>query len=256
MIVSRSRTMYPQSPSLTICGTVLKEPVDFDIFGVTFDSKMTFEKHLRSVSRTASQRLGILRKFWRVFHDRLLLGRRFRGFVLPVLEYCSAVWCSAADTHLKLLDQVVNGACFLAGGVLDCDLAHRRSVAVLRCCTRSDVNRCTHFMVLYRCHMCQSGLHVMLWRKNRYIYALPRCRTLQYCRTFVPLAVSLLNDLDDPVLDGVGFAGFKSRASAFYWPNCSPFVSSTVFYWLVLWSWGLRTDKVLIALPALHYRPF
>ena len=36
-----------------------------------------------------------------VFHDRLLLGRCFRGFFLPVLEYCSAMWCSAADTHLK-----------------------------------------------------------------------------------------------------------------------------------------------------------
>ena len=29
------------------------------------------------------------------------------------------------------LDRVVSGACFLAGGVLICDLSHRRSVAVL-----------------------------------------------------------------------------------------------------------------------------
>ena len=49
MIVSRSRTMHPQSPPLTIGGTVLKESDDLVIFGVTFDSKMTFEKHLRSV---------------------------------------------------------------------------------------------------------------------------------------------------------------------------------------------------------------
>ena len=54
MIVSRSRTMHPQSPPLTICGTVLKESDDLVILGVTFDSKMTFEKHLRSVSRAAS----------------------------------------------------------------------------------------------------------------------------------------------------------------------------------------------------------
>ena len=104
MIVSRSCTTHPQSPPLTIGGTKLKESVDLVILGMTFDSKMTFEKHLRSVSIAASQRLGILRKSRRVFHDRLLLGRSFRGFVLPVLEYCSAVWCSAADTHLKLLD--------------------------------------------------------------------------------------------------------------------------------------------------------
>ena len=45
MIVSRSRTMHPLSPPL-----------------------MTLEKHLRSVSRAASQRLCILRKSWRVFH--------------------------------------------------------------------------------------------------------------------------------------------------------------------------------------------
>ena len=44
MVVSRSRAMHSQSPSLTIDDTVLKESVDFDIFGVTFDSKMTFEK--------------------------------------------------------------------------------------------------------------------------------------------------------------------------------------------------------------------
>ena len=64
MIVSRSRTMYPQSPTLTIGGTLQKESDDLVILGVTFDSKMTFEKHLRSVSRAAFQRLGILRKSW------------------------------------------------------------------------------------------------------------------------------------------------------------------------------------------------
>ena len=64
MIVSRVRTMHPQSPPLTIDGTVLKKSDDLDILGMTFDSKLTFEKHLRSVSRAASQRLGILRKSW------------------------------------------------------------------------------------------------------------------------------------------------------------------------------------------------
>ena len=75
MIVSRSRTMYPQSPPLTIGGTVLRESDDFVILGVTFDLKLTFEKHLRSVSRADSQRLGILRKSWPVLYDRSLLGR-------------------------------------------------------------------------------------------------------------------------------------------------------------------------------------
>ena len=104
MIVSRSRTMHPQLSPLTIDRTVLKEPDDLVILGVTFNSKFTFENHLRSVSKAVSQRLGILRKSWRLFHVRSFLGRRIRCLVLPVLEYCSAVWCSATDTHLKLLD--------------------------------------------------------------------------------------------------------------------------------------------------------
>ena len=46
MIVSRSRTMHPQSPVLTICGTVLKESDDLVVLGVSFNSKTTLEKHL------------------------------------------------------------------------------------------------------------------------------------------------------------------------------------------------------------------
>ena len=54
MIVSRSRTMHPQSSLLTIGGTVLKDSGDLVILEVTFDSKMTFEKHLPLVSGAAS----------------------------------------------------------------------------------------------------------------------------------------------------------------------------------------------------------
>ena len=117
MTVSKSRTVHPQLTPLTLDGTVLKESADLVILGVTFDAMMTFEKHLRSVSSVAAQRLGIMRKSWQVFHDRSLLPRSF-WIVMLVLEYCSAVWCSAADSHLKLLDKVVRSAGFLAGGVL------------------------------------------------------------------------------------------------------------------------------------------
>ena len=49
----------------------------------------------------------------------------------------------------------------------------------------------------------------------RHSFAPPHCRSSRYLRTFVPLSVSLWNDLSDPVFDGVGLAGFKSRANAF-----------------------------------------
>ena len=98
MIVSRSCTVHPQLTPLTLDGTVLKEFADLAILGVTFDANMTA--------------LNSMRKCCQVFHDWSLLLRYFWSFVLSVLEYCSAVWCSPADSHLKLLDRVVWSAVF------------------------------------------------------------------------------------------------------------------------------------------------
>ena len=72
-----------------------------------------------------------MKKSFRVFHDRSLLGRCFLGFVLPVLEFCSAVWCLTANIDLLQLDRAVSGTPFLTGGVFERDTAHRRYVIVL-----------------------------------------------------------------------------------------------------------------------------
>ena len=107
MIVSKLCTVHSQLTSLTLDATVLEESADLVMLGETFDAKMTFKKHLCSVSSVTAQRLGIMRKLWQVFHDQSLLLRSLWSFVLPVLEYFSAVWSSAANSHLKLLDRVV-----------------------------------------------------------------------------------------------------------------------------------------------------
>ena len=61
--------------------------------------------------------------------------------------------------------------------------------------------------------MCQCGLHAELWL---HIGILMHRLAAEPCRkTFIPLSVSLWNDVADPVFDGVGLAGFKSRANAF-----------------------------------------
>ena len=192
-----------------------------------------------------------------MFHDRSLLERCFHSFVLPALEYCSTVWCSAANTHLKLLDRAVSGARFLTGGVFEVDIAHRRSVAVL--CMLYQI-RCNPMHPLndalpgpYMPVQVTLGALVAHW----YTSVPPRCGTLQYCRTFVPLTLSLWNNLADPIFDGVGLADFKSRANAFFIGlGCS--IPTIVFYYfsisllpvyrLVLWGWGLRADKVYITL--------
>ena len=94
---------------------------------------------------------------------------RFLGDAFGVLscQFWSTVLQSGARLPIhtfKLLDRAVSSAQFLTGGVFKCDIAHCRSVAVLCICfIRSGVTRCTLLMVLYLDHMCQCGLHAVLW---------------------------------------------------------------------------------------------
>ena len=60
-----------------------------------------------------------------------IVAKCFWAFILPVLEYCSPVWMSAATFHLLLLDRVVSQVSRLSGGRVSCDLWHRRKVASL-----------------------------------------------------------------------------------------------------------------------------
>ena len=125
------------------------------------------------------------------------------------------MWCSAADTQLKIQDHAVSGAGFLTVGVLECGIAHRRSVTVLcmlykiRCDPVHPLNGAIpgSFVPV----RVTSGALVA----HRY-YAPPRCRTSKYRRIFILLTMSLWTILLTLyVFDGVGLAGFKRRANTF-----------------------------------------
>ena len=193
---------------------------------------MTFEKDLRSVSRAASQRLGILRKSWLIFHGRSHLVRCLIWGFCPSPFWSSVLQCFARlpITHLNsprlpilTTDRVVSGIRFLTEGVFECDNAHRRSVAVLWMLYKIRCNPMQFFygalpvpylpVLVTRCALVAYGYNYAVLCT----YAPPRCRTSQYRRTFIPLSVSLWNDLVDPVIDGVGLADFKRRANALLW---------------------------------------
>ena len=236
---------------------MLGESADLVILRVTFYAKLTFEKHLRSVSSAAAQRLGIMRKSWQVFHDRSLLLKSFWSFVLPVLEYCSAVWCSAADSHLKLLGRVVRSAGFLAGGVLECNLAHCRSVAELCMLFKiksNPMHPLSGALPLPYVPACVTRGALVA---HRHSFAPPCCRTYQYRRSFVPLSVSLWNGLRVPVFDGVGLACFKSSANTFLHDLLFLFCLLVFYPFLPSMGWLCRVGVFGLiecshSLPALH----
>ena len=119
------------------------------------------------------------------------------------------------QTHTLNYWTVVRSAGFLAGGVLDCNLAHRRSVAELCMLFKIKSNPMHPLSGALPLPYVPARITRGALVAHRHSFAPPRCRTSQYRRTLVPLSVSLWNDLSDPVFDGVGLAGFKSRANAF-----------------------------------------
>ena len=128
--------------------------------------------------------------------------------------------CSATDSHLRLTvcpTTTTGQSCqfFLAGGVLECNLAHRRSVAVLCMLLKIKSNPMFPLSGALPLPYVPARVTRGALIAHRHTFAPPRCRTLQYHRTFVPLSVSHWNDLGDPVFDGVGLAGFKSKINAF-----------------------------------------
>ena len=149
-----------------------------------------------------------------MFHDRSLLGRGFRVFSC---QFFSTVLQSGARLPIHTLDywtvqSLVPG--FSLGLCFSVRLLIVDPWQSCVCFIRSGVTRCTLLMVLYLDHMCQCGcIFVSPLVAHRYTYAPSRCRTSQYSRTFIPLSVSLFNGLTNTEFDGVGLAGFKSRAN-------------------------------------------
>ena len=126
------------------------------------------------------------------------------------------------------------------------------------CSTRSGVNRYTLVMVHYLGRVCQCGLHAVLWSHTgmlmRLLAAEP-CSTTELlfvCQYFCgTILVTQYWWCETGGFQEQPFGG----QMPFYWPSYSlPFclllfsLSLVSFYGSVLWGWGLRTDRVLIAL--------
>ena len=96
MVVSRSRTCVPGYGDLTHGGDELEEVKSLRILGVTFDSKLTFEAHLREVVSKAARNLGVVRRAGKLFDCPSALKSCFNAYVLSNLEYCAPARMSSA----------------------------------------------------------------------------------------------------------------------------------------------------------------
>ena len=215
MVISRSRTAEPLLPDLVIDGSVVEMVSELKILGVILDSKLTFEKHVRAIAASASMRFGTLRKTMSVFRDVAIVANCFWAFILPVLEYCSPVWISAATSHLSLLDRVISQVCRLSGRSVSCDLWHRRKVASLSVFFKIDslVDHPVRGLFPVQC-MLRRPTRGALAAHSR-SFEMPRSRTVQFSRSCVLSYVRLWNGLHESVFAGEGIGAFRTSVNRF-----------------------------------------
>ena len=203
MLVSRSRTNEPPHPPLSVGNTPLAESEFLTILGVTFDSHLTFEKHLSNVSANAARKLGIVRKASYIYNNEEINATCFRSFVLPLLEYCSPVWMSASARDLSLLDKVARGGRFLFPNTGSYDLDHRRIISCLSIFHKLYFNRELPLSFLVPDPLPLARATRFADRQHQYALSIPRCRTSQFQRSFLQSTVKQWNDLPAEVMHEV-----------------------------------------------------
>ena len=209
IIVSRSKTINPAHPVLSVCGQDLTVSSHLKLLGVTLDDKLTLEKHIRVMSSSLAQKGGILRKCYKFFQDVEIVSRTFYAFILPCFEYCSPIWMSAAPSHLRLLVRSLNSMRFIVPNVTLC-LDSRRETSALSTLFKIFKNP-QHPM---KCKLPAPFVHRRVTRfslsLNDYSFQHVRFNSNQYSRCFIPYTCKLWNQLPNYVIESVSVSRFKS----------------------------------------------
>ena len=115
-----------------------------------------------------------------------VLLRCYYVFVLPILEYCSPVWGSAAECHLQLLERQVYSVARLCLDQTFLSLWHRCHVDAL--CMLCKVNLNSDHCLFSE--LPSSSVRVRYTQAAAAAHPLEfevsRCRTFQYARYFLP----------------------------------------------------------------------
>ena len=74
--------------------------------GVTFDSKMCFNKHIDIITARASSRLGMIKRWAKEFNDFQVTKSLYVSLVRSILEYNSSVWCPIYNCRVLSLESI------------------------------------------------------------------------------------------------------------------------------------------------------
>jgi exonuclease III len=99
MIIRSVKKRIDCDVKLMVKGKPLDMVCEAKILGVIFDDKLNFRKHVDFLCKRISRKLGLLKRIrFQLSRDTAKL--LFNCMILPLMEYCSVVWCNC-DSGLK-----------------------------------------------------------------------------------------------------------------------------------------------------------
>ena len=231
MVISRKRS--PSVCNLIFNGVPIPLTNEIKILGATFDSKLTWKKHISNVAGRAGQKLGALRRVSRKL-DPTGRATVYKSQVRSVMEFSPLAWMGAAHSHLAKLDSIQSRALKIIGVNEDAaakdlnihPLQHRRNVAALTLMYKLHTNSCPEKLKDLRPPKHQRRRTTRLNSViQQHAVERRRTRTLSFDRTFTIIGASLWNSLPDNVVgfidtsstsdDNKNIKEFKSRVNKY-----------------------------------------
>ena len=148
---------------------------------VLLDEKLSFTEHVKAVQKKSQQRLHVLRKLRAFYVDPLLLLRLYRSIIEPLLTYCTICYYPALSVKNRNRLLKISHVSAKIIGLPTPKLSEIIDHAILKkaraVATESD-------------HPLSTFFHVLPSQRR---YRCIKCKTCRYSRSFVPVAIRMLN---------------------------------------------------------------
>ena len=174
----RNRTVI--SP-IVINGEPVEQVDSFKYLGVILDEKLSFTEHVTAVQKKSQQRLHVLRKLRAFYVDPLHLLRLYRSITEPLLTYCSICYYPALSVKNRNRLLKISHVSAKTIGLPTPKLTEIIDHAILKK-TRAVATESDHPLSMF--------FHVLPSQRR---YRCIKCKTCRYSRSFVPVAIGMLN---------------------------------------------------------------
>ncbi|MCG7869883.1 MAG: hypothetical protein JAY74_26365 [Candidatus Thiodiazotropha taylori] len=114
MTVSRKKAGVPHPP-LFLANTNIQETDTYKHLGIHFSKNLSWSEHIRNITRTAWQRLNMLRGL-KFKLKRFSLEKIYISFIRPLLEYSDSVWDNLTQEEINSLESVHTEAARIVSG--------------------------------------------------------------------------------------------------------------------------------------------